>query len=199
PQSRVVKTSPVGVKPQVIAIEADGRYAYVAHTGGDDVSVIDIDPASPTYHKTLPGPIHPIRVGDAPKDVAVSAFGPTILVINEGSQTVSIIDANSGAGTFDRVTASVSVGSGGRNITVSPDGTLLYLTLHDLNITQVFHILRGAAGGGGSGIAPGEPTSLGPPETIDVGDGPAGLAIMPDGSAALVANEVSGTVSLLHA
>ena len=92
-----------------------------------------------------------------------------------------------------------SVGSGGQSVTVSPDGTLLYLTLHDLNITQVFHILRGAAGGGGSGIAPGEPTSLGPPETIDVGDGPAGLAIMPDGSAALVANEVSGTVSLLHA
>jgi YVTN family beta-propeller protein len=284
-QRRVIKTIPVGLKPQGIAIEPEGRYAYVANTGGGDVTVIDIDPQSPNYHKTLPGPVHPIKVGDGPRNLVVSAFGPTVLVVNEGSGTISLIDANPNAGTFDRVTANVHVGSGGHDATVtpdgtrayvvtedgivvidvasravtstihvgsgghdvtispdgtvlfalsdngllsiidiapgsatfnqvvktkpvgsggqdvqvSPDGTLLYVTLRDLNVTQVFRIIRGAGGGGGSGVAPGDPTDLQDLATIDVGEGPLGIAILPDGSAALVVNQSSGTVSVLRA
>ena len=126
-QRRVIKSIAVGLRPQAIAITPDGHYAYVANTGSDNLSVIDIDPPSPGYHKTLTGPEYPIRVGDQPRSIAISAFGPTVLVANGGDGTLSVIDAAPTRGTFDRVTKTITAGSGGTAIVLTADGGHAYM------------------------------------------------------------------------
>ncbi|TMQ73780.1 MAG: hypothetical protein E6K81_02925 [Candidatus Eisenbacteria bacterium] len=125
-QRRVMRSVAVGLRPQAIAITPDGHYAYVANSGSDNVSVIDVDPASPSYHQTLSGAAYPIRVGHQPRSLAVSAFGPTILVVN-GDGTLSVIDAEPTRGTFDRVTKTIATGSTGTAIVLTVDGAHAYV------------------------------------------------------------------------
>jgi hypothetical protein len=64
----------------------------------------------------------------------------------------------------------------------------------------VFRIVTEGGGGGGGASAPaGPPPSLQPLGTVPVGEGPAGIAMSPDGSFAIVTNSASGTVSVLEA
>ena len=62
----------MGLQPQGVALLPDDSRAYVANTGSNDVSVIDIRPASPDYHKV----VATIPVGGGPVAVAVSAMAP---------------------------------------------------------------------------------------------------------------------------
>jgi DNA-binding beta-propeller fold protein YncE len=50
---RLVDTIQVGRGPDAIAVSASRKQAYVANYGEDTVSVIDLDPSSPTYHHAV--------------------------------------------------------------------------------------------------------------------------------------------------
>ena len=112
----------VGLQPQGIAMLPDGSRAYVANTGSDALSVIDTDPASPTYHAV----VGTVAVGDGPVDVVASAVGPKVYVANAGSGTVSIVDAKADNGTYNQVVTTVNTGSGCSAVTISSDGTRMY-------------------------------------------------------------------------
>jgi YVTN family beta-propeller protein len=105
-----------------LAISADGTRTYAVVSSWDvgfyHVSVIDSDPASPTYNSELAK----IRT----QDTAVSLDGSRTYVLGTDGRSVAVIDTatNSLIGTF---TTDLSSGSTTRSIAVGPDGTL-YVT-----------------------------------------------------------------------
>ncbi|MBL7795632.1 MAG: beta-propeller fold lactonase family protein, partial [Saprospiraceae bacterium] len=97
---------------------------------------------------------------------------------NNVSNDVSVIDLAT-----NTVVATIPVGFAPFGVSVSPDGSRVYVTN------------REATGGTVSVIDAATNTVI---ATIPVGQNPTGIAVSPDGSLALVANSASGTVSLLE-
>jgi YVTN family beta-propeller protein len=60
--SAVVKTIPVGTRPHDIVISSDGRYAFVANTGSNDISVINL---------LNQEPVERIPVGRGPRGITL--------------------------------------------------------------------------------------------------------------------------------
>jgi DNA-binding beta-propeller fold protein YncE len=102
-------------------------------------------------------------VGDKPKAIVVSAFGPSVLVVNSGDGTVSLIDADPRRGTFDRVTKTMNVGSGVTSIVISADGTTAFLA--SSSGILVVDVAEGAV-----------------TKTINLGSGATSIAISADGT-----------------
>jgi YVTN family beta-propeller protein len=80
----VIKTIPVLALPEAIAITPDGKTAYVADSGTEFVSVIDIatNEASPS----------PIKVGAEPRSIVITSDGKVAYVAESGLNRVSVID-----------------------------------------------------------------------------------------------------------
>lgn len=79
---------PVGRDPSGLALDVDRSRAYVAVSGDDAVTVLDL----------LEGRVRErvaLRVGDRPQDVALTPDGRTLVTANPGSDTVSFVDAMS--------------------------------------------------------------------------------------------------------
>jgi DNA-binding beta-propeller fold protein YncE len=97
-----VATVGVGSSPSAIAIDYASGTAVVANTGGNTVSLINLNANPPAVTAT-------IAVGHAPTGVAVDDLlaHHIALVVNSGDQTVSTIDLTTGA-----VTSTVSVAIG---------------------------------------------------------------------------------------
>ncbi len=122
-----VPSIPVGDMPWAIDSHPDGDLVYVCNRVSGDVSVIDTDPLSPTYHQA----VATIEVGTEPVDILVTPAGDRVLVANEVSEDLSVIDGDSESSTFNAVVTRVPVGSSARAVTVSPDGALIYLGTDD--------------------------------------------------------------------
>ena len=101
--AKVIRTIPVGVKPQ--GISSDGTHVWVANAGGDTVS--EIEASSGTV-------INTITVGSYPR--GMSSDGTHAWVANFDENTVSEIEASSGT-----VVHTIPVGS--EPMVVSSDGT----------------------------------------------------------------------------
>ncbi|MGH7740638.1 MAG: FlgD immunoglobulin-like domain containing protein, partial [Candidatus Eiseniibacteriota bacterium] len=153
----------VGTQPQAIGIVPDGTRAYVANTGSNDVSVIDTNPTSPTYHTVL----ETIPVDTAPVDIEVSPIGPTVYVLNQGAGTLQGIDARKGNATFDQVTSTVNTGTGTTTIKIRPDGSTMYVTN-----SVGFEVVN---------LGSGQITN-----TVSLGSPGISIDVTPDGSLALV-------------
>ena len=110
----VITSVKVGRWPKGVAVVPNGKTAYVANSGSNNVSVID------TSTNTVTGTV---KVGYNPSEVAVSPDGKRVYVVNEDSNTTSVIDTAT-----NTVTATVPVGDTPRGIAVSPDGTKVYVT-----------------------------------------------------------------------
>lgn len=75
----------VGRGPSGLTVDAERVRAYVALSGEDAVSVLDL----------LEGHVReriPLRAGDAPRDLVLTPDGRTLVVANPGSDTVSFVD-----------------------------------------------------------------------------------------------------------
>jgi DNA-binding beta-propeller fold protein YncE len=146
----------VGLRPQGVAILPEPQRAYVANTGSNNLSVIDIDPASPAYHTVVKS----ITVEEGPIDVVVSPVGPRVYVLNQAAGSLSVIDANAGNATYDQVVTTVKTGSGGQNVAVSPDGTVAYiaaaegLIVVDLLTNAVVTTVKTGSGGQNVAVTP---------------------------------------------
>ena len=113
----------VGDDPLAIAIDGDGRYAYIANFNSGTVSVIVVDPDSVnTFNKV----VATITVGTNPLDVAVSPDGGRVYVANAGSMNLSVIDGDNESATCHQVLATVSTNNTVKSVTVTPDGTRIY-------------------------------------------------------------------------
>jgi YVTN family beta-propeller protein len=113
-----------GEAPQGIAFGRDGRLAYVANSGADTLSVIDVATGTETAA---------VEVGSSPQNVVVSADGRSAYVTSPRSGSVTVVDL-----TTNLVTRTLSVqGSpvdlaiaGGNAHVVHQDSSVL--TIHGL-------------------------------------------------------------------
>jgi YVTN family beta-propeller protein len=99
-----------GRGPAGMALDQRGRKAYVALSGEDGIEVIDVVAGNVSDRIRL----YP---GDEPREVALTPDGRTLLSANAGSNTVSIIDADS---RFE--VTRIPVGNGPRSVAIEPTG-----------------------------------------------------------------------------
>ena len=120
PEHREERASvPVGSQPVSVALTPDGRSAYIADSGSDDVSVID------TRSK---GIVRIVPTGRFPAGVAVTPDGRSVYVANEASADVTVIDTRSGA-----VEATIPAGAGPFDVATSSDGCCAFVAVLGLN------------------------------------------------------------------
>ncbi|WP_242352462.1 MULTISPECIES: beta-propeller fold lactonase family protein [Anaeromyxobacter] len=82
---QVVAAVPTGREPRGIALDERQRRAYVALAGDDEVAVVDLVSAETLSRVRL-------SAGDRPGQVALAQNGQVLIVLNEGSYTVSFVD-----------------------------------------------------------------------------------------------------------
>src|SRR5262245_10493972 len=109
PSARVGRTEPSGAS-------AD-RKLYVANTGGDSLSVIDLDKRKVARE---------IKIGQHPHGLAASPDGRWIYVTVESEKTVKYLDT-----VKDEVTSSVSTGGVPNQLAITPDGRWLYIAINN--------------------------------------------------------------------
>jgi len=117
----VIATVPVGLYPQGVAVNPAGTAAYVANTGDNSFTVIDI----PTFTSTtIPGPGGIGATGAAmhPNGTRIYVSNPEWWVGGEGS-TVWVIDRAT-----NTVIDEISCGKDSCEVAVHPDGKVAYVT-----------------------------------------------------------------------
>lgn len=151
---------------------AMARNAYVANSGGDSVSVLNLSTGAPAG--TIP-------VETAPVDVAITSNGAFAYVTNSGSDSVSVIATASNS-----VIARISLAAGARpqGIAISPDGQTAWVANSGNDTVSV--------------ISTATNTLSGAPIALPVGARPDGVAISPDGGTVFVAQQ-GGGVAIVNA
>lgn len=86
---QVVGVLPTGRGPEGLALDARPSRVYLALSGEDQVAVVDVGTGDEVLR-------FPLRPGDRPREVALSADGRTLVVTNPGSSSVAFLDASSG-------------------------------------------------------------------------------------------------------
>ncbi len=176
------------------AIAINGNLAYVTNTHGNSVSIIDINPTSPTFNQVVGKVSDPSSTFEAPIAIAIS--GNIAYVANDflpGS--VSIIDVNPSSPTFNQVVGTVTdlpfPGTFSGPNAIAINGNFAYVTnffqngenLGSVSIVDISsplnaHVIQ---------------TVSDPTETFD---GPSAIAIS-GGIRAYVTNELNNLVSVV--
>lgn len=100
--------------PAGIALDRRGRKVYAAIPASDAIEVIDVAAGEATDRINL-------TLGDNPRELAVTPDGQTLLAVNAGSNTVSVIDLV----TLSE-TGRIAVGNGPASILPDPRGRRAY-------------------------------------------------------------------------
>lgn len=116
-----ISVNPTGsLDPQTRAISVDPNLdqVYAANGGTGEVSVIDADPSSETYHQV----IATFTGLNGPRAISVNPDTGKVYVTNLGSGTVTVIN-----GTTNTLAATVSVGSGPWGLDVNRATNKIYV------------------------------------------------------------------------
>lgn len=119
-----------GRGPKGIAFDQRRRRAYVALFDDDMVQVFDISTGDLVNQISL-------NMGDNPQEIALSPDGRTIVTTNTGTNSISIIDANS---LFE--TGRVSVGDGPTSALIDPSGKRAFVFNTTANTISVVDLAR---------------------------------------------------------
>lgn len=169
------------------AIAVTDQKAYTANFLGGSVYIIDLEKGEPVDLDKETEELDGIKVGEKPMDIIISQDATKAVVANSGNDTLSVIDVSE-----NKVTATIEVGDSPRALakvasTSETTNTLLGLTdlvyvanYYDDTISVV-------------DLSKNEVTA-----TIDVGEGPTGLAVSSDGTYAYVANALGDAVSVVN-
>jgi len=159
-------------KPHHITPSPDGRFVYVAEFGSNKVAVIDTATDALVKEFVAHPESLPELTGAKVRThaVGVSADGRTLYAVNTGTDTVTALDASTGA----IVWGPLHVGKGPSEVAVTSDGKRAYVSVRDEDVVRVIDL-----------SAPGAPRLLDPP--VAVGDQPDTLQLTPDGRTLVVA------------
>jgi YVTN family beta-propeller protein len=107
---QVVGVIATGAGPAGMALDQRLKRAYIALSGGDAIEVIDVAAGEITNRIRL-------DTGDRPQELALTPDGRSLLVVNNGSNTVSFVDPVS---LFELTR--INVGNGPNSVLIDPRG-----------------------------------------------------------------------------
>lgn len=186
-------TRPVGNQPHEAAARLDARYVFVSNRLSDNVSVFDartrteVDTdGNPTNGTTR------IPVGAEPHALAMTPDNRYLLVTNDGSDDLTVVDAH----TLQVVSTVPSVGNAPHMVAVRPDGVEAWvgnIAGGDVSLVDVQKAITDPA----DAVICVAPGGSGHDCRIPTGAGTEGIAFTRDGRVAYAANGGANTVSVI--
>ncbi len=176
-----------GTAPSAVTVSPNGSFLYVSNQGSNDVSAYTIGSAGAL------SPIvgSPFQAGMAPSGVTVSPNGDFLYVSNQGANTVSGYTITPGTGVLVPLGANVgnpfAAGMSPSAVTVSPNGSFLYVSNQGANTVSGYTITPG------TGVLVPLGANVGNP--FATGMSPSAVTVSPNGSFLYVSNQESNTVS----
>jgi 6-phosphogluconolactonase (cycloisomerase 2 family) len=172
-----------GASPTSIAVEPAGRFAYVANSDSDTVSM---------YQITDTGALTPLacvvpncaNTGDAPKALTIDPSGRFVYVVNTGANSVTAFSINA-KGVLTPIGAAVPTGNTPVALAIDPFGQYGYVVSSIDKTVTAYRITQ-------SGAKAGALTQVGAPQDAD---GPLTVTVDPTGQFVYVANETPNTVN----
>jgi YVTN family beta-propeller protein len=187
--NRVVYTIPLHRLPYFIAVEPSGHRAFVANSGSNNVSVIDLD------HRREIGVV---GAGEQPGLAVISPDSRSLVVTNRGSNSVSIYsvdpwDANQTSRQPLHLRATYANCPGATHAIILPDSSKAFIACSSGH--QVMAISLAAAPG--SWPARQDSAALADHllALLDVGLNPVHLGLKPDGGEIFASNFASDSIS----
>ena len=201
---KVVKTIKIGRYPRGIAVSNDSKFAYVAEMGGNQIHVIDLEDFSKTYIPIGSNPraivlspdnkfvlvsnwcsydlkvisvdsqkvVKTVKIGRYPRGIAVSNDSKFAYVAEMGGNQIHVINLEDFSKTY------IPIGSNPRAIVLSPDNSMMYVTMNLSGKVASWDLINNKAG-----------------KSVKTGKAARSLAISSDGTALFVVNFVSDTIS----
>jgi len=154
---------PVGSVPKVVEITPDNKYVLVANWCSYTVSVISIE-----QNKV----VKTVKIGRYPRGIAVNNDSSKAYVAEMGGNRIHVINLQ------DFTTSFIPIGSNPRAIVLSPDNTMMYVTMNLSGRVASWNLVTNIAG-----------------KSVKTGNAARSLAISKDGSALYVVNYKSDTMS----
>ena len=158
---------PVGSVPKVVEVTPDNKFVLVSNWCSYDLKVISVD--SQKLVKT-------IKIGRYPRGIAVSNDSKFAYVAEMGGSRIHVINLE------DFSTSHIPIGSNPRAIVLSPDNSMMYVTMNLSGKVASWDLVNNKAG-----------------KSVKTGKSARSLAISDDGTAIFVVNFVSNTISKVRA
>jgi len=166
---KIVADINTGSKPNSVAVDPRGYFAYVVDSGRTNTGILHI---LDIREQSVTGTV---RLGSSPFGIAVSPVSERVFILMGGANEVWVVDSGE-----QSVVEKIPVGDGPDGIAVTPDGKLVFVANSrsgDLTVIDA-ETLRAQI-------------------TIPVGKMPFGVAVSPDGKQVFVVNTGSRTLTVL--
>jgi YVTN family beta-propeller protein len=154
---------PVGSVPKVVEVTPDNKYVLVSNWCSYDLKVISV---------ALQKVIKTIKIGRYPRGIAVSNDSKRAYVAEMGGNQIHVINLE------DFSVSHIPIGSNPRAIVLSPDNSMMYVTMNLSGKVASWDLVNNKAG-----------------KSVKTGNAARSLAISSDGSSLFVVNFVSDTIS----
>ena len=154
---------PVGSVPKVVEVTPDNKYVLVANWCSYTVSVISVE-----KNKV----VKTVKIGRYPRGIAINNDSTKAYVAEMGGNRIHVIDLQ------DFTTTYIPIGSNPRAIVLSPDNSMMYVTMNLSGKVASWDLVNNKAG-----------------KSVKTGNAARSLAINADGSHLFVVNYKSDTMS----
>lgn len=168
----IAATIPLRREPVSIDLDADGKLAYIANSGSNSISVLDLHARRE---------IAAIGAGEEPVEARIAPDGKTLVVPNRRGNSVTLIDPAA-----RRVRAFFEGCSGAADAVVLPDSSKTFVACGSGHQVMAIALARPDAN-------PAQPDRL--EALMDVGRAPVQLALKPDGGELFATNSLSNSIS----
>lgn len=153
----------VGSVPKVVEVTPDNKYVLVTNWCSYTLSIISIDEQKV---------VKTIKIGRYPRGIAITKDSKTAYVAEMGGNRIHVINLENFSVSY------IPIGSNPRAIVLSPDNSMLYVTMNLSGRVASWDLIANKAG-----------------KTVKTGNAARSLAISSDGSTLFVVNFNSDTVS----
>ena len=158
---------PVGSVPKVVEVTPDNKYILVTNWCSYTLTVISVEKQKV---------IKSIKIGRYPRGIAVSKDSKKAYIAEMGGNRIHVINLEDFTVTY------IPIGSNPRAIVLSPDNSMLYVTMNLSGQVVSWDLVANKAG-----------------KTVKTGNAARSLAISSDGTALFVVNFNSDTISKVRA